>query len=86
MCGRNDWKQTHACGHTTPLEPCDEFAHALHECLADPGEKRVFYWDYMRKAPDSPEDCKFCKEGKDITKKWAYGKNWYNADRYRKTK
>ena len=82
MCGCTDWKQTHACGHTLPLDPCDEYAHLLAMCLANPGEPRKFIWAQMRRAPKSLEVCKFCKEGKDIEGEWAYGKNWLGANQY----
>lgn len=83
MCGRTNWYQQHTCGHRLPLEPCDAYAHLLQQCLADPGELRRFSWASMRRAPRSLENCRFCREGKDIEGEWAYGGNWVGAEGFR---
>lgn len=82
MCGRTNQKQRHACGHRLPLSPCDEYAHLLAMCLAHPGEPRKFVWNKMLRATNSDKVCRFCKEGKDIEGKWAYGRNWLGANRF----
>lgn len=83
MCGRTDWHQTHSCGHQLPLQPCNAYAHHLEMCLANPGEPRKFVWANMRRAPTSLDECRFCKEGKDIEDEWGYGENWLEAKRWR---
>lgn len=35
----------------------------------------------MLRATNSDKVCRFCKEGKDIEGKWAYGRNWLGANR-----
>jgi hypothetical protein len=79
MCGPTAYKRRYACGHRLPLEPCDDYAHGLSMCLADPSGVRKFRWHQMVRVPRSDEPCRFCKENRDIDGAWAFGVKWVDA-------
>ena len=83
MCRRTKYyREYRACGHTLPIDVCDQYAHHLGMCLAYLTEPVRFKLEEMEELDSEDEICRFCMEGKDIDGGYRYGKKWEDSEKF----